>query len=175
MLTEYLVQAYAIAYLVFLGYPAVAQPPLMYISTFFLIQNPMFLLIVVMFVVMFKDFEREIGTGHFTTIYILGAIAGNLGLLSVYFGTESLIPISGASAGVFCAFGAYIARHPWDLTVTEGLPMVTIMSLVMLTLGHIILFGKMDFLPIIIGTVYGYWLPPNPNMPRRPPVPQRRY
>ncbi|MEK6954051.1 MAG: rhomboid family intramembrane serine protease [Candidatus Micrarchaeota archaeon] len=167
MLSDYLLQAYWLAYFTYLIFPDFANPPFSYLSTFFLFTNFYFLLLISIYIVMLQDFEREIGTNNFAIAYLLGAIAGNLGLLSISFGLEPTIPLFGAAAGVFSVFGAYIARHPWELTVTEGLPMITIMAFAFLTIGHIILYGKMDFLPIIIGIVLGYALPANPNAPPR--------
>ena len=128
-----------------------------------------------LYFILLKDFEREIGTGNFAIAYLLGAIAGNLGLLSVSFGFEPAIPLFGAAAGVFGVFGAYIARHPWDLAITEGLPMIAIVAFAFLTLGHIILYGKMDFLPIVAGIVIGYSLPKNPVAPPKASAYPRRY
>lgn len=177
MITDYLLQAYILFYIGFLAYQPLAEPPLSYLSTFFLFTNVLMLLLVSIYVVMLKDFEREIGTNNYAAIYFTTAIAGNFSLLSVAFGEQPPFPLFGAAAGVFGVFGAYIARHPWELVVSEGLPMVSLMAFVFLTLGHIILYGRLDFLPIIIGVVWGYALPKNPVQPKGPPSPAygRRY
>jgi membrane associated rhomboid family serine protease len=173
MLNEYLIQAYLLLFAIFAFYPDIASPPISYLSTFFLVTNIYLLAITICYLILLRSFEQEIGTNNFGLIYFLGAIAGNLGLISLYFGSEPAIPITGATSGIFAVFGAYIARHPYDLAITEGLPMLSIISFLLLTVGHIIFFGKLDFLPVIVGIVIGYALPASPNSPRGRPMPRR--
>ncbi|MFH1750933.1 MAG: rhomboid family intramembrane serine protease [Candidatus Micrarchaeota archaeon] len=174
MLTDYLLQAYWLAYFAFLAFPAIASPPYSYLTTFFLYTNFLMLLLISLYSVLLKDFEREIGAKYYALAYIAGGIAGNFGLLSVSFGLEPAIPLFGAAAGVFGVFGAYIARHPWDMVIADGLPMLSIIAFVFLTLGHIVLYGKMDFMPILVGIVLGYALPKNPVAPSPPPMGMQR-
>ncbi|MFH1442509.1 MAG: rhomboid family intramembrane serine protease [Candidatus Micrarchaeota archaeon] len=169
MLSRYLLQVYILFFGAFLFYPEIAEPPFYFLSAFFLIPNFWLFLLICMYLVILEGLEREIGTNHFAFIYILGAIAGNISLLSIYFNAPSALPIVGAISGVMAVFGVYIARHPYDLAIFEGLPMLAIIGLILLTVGHIVLFGKFDFLPILCGVVYGYYLPKDPLPPQQPP------
>ncbi len=176
LFSDILVQVYLVFYTIWLLYPEINSPPLSYLSAFFLTTDIMMLALLLVFLIILKGVERELGTNNYILIYFSAAIAGNLGLLSIHFGTPEIMPVMGASGGIFGIFGAFIVKHPYELVVADGLPLIAILAFALLTIGHVVLFGKLDFLPIIIGAVYGYALKKRqPSQPMQPPYAYGRY
>lgn len=160
MLSEYFIQAAIVLYLIWLAFPQVAQPPLAYATSFFLITNVFLLAFYCIFMVLLRALEQEIGVTHFLLLYFIGGVAGNIGLLTFPVG-GGILPVSGAVAGVFALAGAFAARHPYEMSIADfayPVPIPAIFAVGVMVVIHLVLNANFDVLPLIIGVVYGFAL-----------------
>ena len=152
MLSSYLIQIYIAVYVIYLAFPQIASPPLGFLASFFLTTNYLVLALNVVFLIMLRDLETEIGRYNFMVIYVLSALAGNLGF---FIGARELQIGNGATAGVAGLFGAFAIRHPYVLSAASYYPMPAVMALSAIVLMLLFSGGYFELMPLLIGATYG--------------------
>lgn len=169
MFSEFLAGAYVLVFLFAKAFPALVQPPMSYLTSFFLVRDPLTLVLYLFTIVFFvRRLEQKIGTQKFIIAYALAGIVGNLGLFHI--GAISAETM-GAEAAIMGILGIVVALHPYEIVFEELVPVPAIAAAAFLIIVKFMLGNSVDIIPLLVGMMLGYLWKPRIEHPR-PPKPQ---
>ena len=157
MFVDFLVGAYVLVFVLAQLFPFVAQPPIGYVTSFFLVRDPVSLgitlAILIFFLRGFEGFERTTGSKKFMAAYFLAGLVGNLGLFSIGAGGAEAL---GAKGGMMGLIGMIVALHPYEMVFEFIVPLPAIVVALFLIGVKFMIEGSFEVLPLLVGMMLGY-------------------
>jgi membrane associated rhomboid family serine protease len=171
MFVDFLIGAYMLVFVLAQLFPFVAQPPIGYVTSFFLVRDPVSLgitlAILIFFLRGFEGFERTISTKKFMAAYFLAAMVGNLGLFHIGAAEEAL----GAKGGIMGLMGLIVALHPYEIVFEFIVPLPAIVAALFLIGVKFMIEGSFEVVPLLVGMMLGYLWKERIEHPRQPKEP----
>ncbi len=154
---DFLIGAYLLVFVLAKLFPSITQPPIGYLTSFFLVRDAftlgLYMAILFFFLRFFETFEKSVGTPKFVLTYFLAGLVGNLGLFHIGALEAETLGAKGAIMGVI---GLIVALHPYEIVFEFLFPLPAVIIAILLIGVKFMLEGSLEVLPLLVGMMLGY-------------------